>query len=85
MPVAKDMSWADAVNCGLLPEIPVAWTPKPFHRHTQVNLPPKCFLSTVYNIFLQSYANFRMWDLPAFISRDKSCDYCTPNQHLSVD
>lgn len=64
-----DSTAPDTVNCGLLPDIPVAWAPKPFHRHTQDNLPrsaPKDFLSTVYRPPTptpNSCAVSRMWDL----------------------
>lgn len=51
--------FADAMNCGLLPEITVAWTPKPF---------PSLKISTKKGIlspalhFPQSCS--RMWDVP---------------------
>lgn len=30
-----DSTVPDTMNCGFFPDIPVAWTSKPFHRHTQ--------------------------------------------------
>ncbi len=67
-----DSTAPDTVNCGLLPDIPVAWTPKPFQRHTQANLPrsapERLSLHRVQPFHPPfhappSHANSRMWDL----------------------
>ena len=69
-----DSAAPDTVNCGLLPDIPVAWTSKPFHRHTQklisqdqhqksFSAPYTAFPSSLLFSPHQSYANSRMWDL----------------------